>query len=99
MFHKLVSSARLFMKKASWGYSVLVIDSFGEPAAFLGVSAFCVPVGSRTEFEVGRTTKCEEGADSAMNASMDQEPSMSPFHYCIWRDMSRFTSLLSLRSS
>ena len=31
-FHKLVNSARLFMKKASWGCCVLVFDSSGEPA-------------------------------------------------------------------
>ena len=32
IFHKLVFSARLFMKKASWGCCVLVFDSPGDPA-------------------------------------------------------------------
>ena len=61
IFHKLVLSARLFMKKASWGYSVLVFDSSGEPAAHPGMSDSCAPDGSGTEFKVGRTTSCEEG--------------------------------------
>ena len=34
IFHKLVISARLFMKKASWGCFRLVFDSSGEPAGY-----------------------------------------------------------------
>ena len=52
---KLVFSARLFMKKASWGYCVLVFDSSAEPAVLQEISDSFVPGGSRTEFEVGRT--------------------------------------------
>ena len=76
IFHKLVFSARLFMKKASWGYCVLVFDSSGEPAAHPGFIDSCAPGGSGTEFEVGRTTSCKEGADCTMNAPMDHESSM-----------------------
>ena len=53
--HKLVFSARLNMKVASWGYYVLVFDSSGEPATQPG-EAFAVgfPDLSGSEFEVGR---------------------------------------------
>ena len=76
IFHKLVFSARLFMKKAIWGSCVLVFDSSGEPGAQPRNSDFCVLGGSGTEFEVGRTTSCEDGADSTINAPMDHESSM-----------------------
>ena len=66
--HKLVFSERLFMRKASWGYCVLVFDSSGEPAAHSKVSDSCAPGGSGTEFEVGRNKSCEEGAEAVMNA-------------------------------
>ena len=55
-FHKLVNSARLFMKKASWGCCVLVFDSSGEPAGHPDVSDAFAPGCSGTEFEVGRTS-------------------------------------------
>ena len=79
IFHKLVFSARLSMKKASWGYCVLVFDSSGGAFAHPGNSYSCAPGGSRTEFEVGRTMSCEESADASMNAPMDYESSMSLF--------------------
>ena len=76
IFEKLVFSARLFMKKASWGYCVLVFDSDGEPAAHPRISDSCAPGGCGTEFEVGRTTSCEEGADGTVNSPMDHESNM-----------------------
>ena len=73
---KLVFSARLFMKKASWGYCVLEFDSSGELAAHPGIGDYCAPGGSLTDFEVGRTTSCEEGVDATKNAPMNHESSM-----------------------
>ena len=52
-FHKLVNSARLFMKKASWGCRVLVFDSSGEPPGHPDVSDAFAPGCSGTDFEVG----------------------------------------------
>ena len=74
-FHKLVLSARLFMKKASWGYCVLVFYSSGEPVTHPRSGDSCAPGGSGNEFEVERTTTCEEGADVALKAPMDHESS------------------------
>ena len=76
-FHKLVHSARLFMKKASWGCCVLVFDSSGEPAGQPGFSDSCAWVCSGTEFEVGRTSG-EDGLGAIVHAPMDCESSM----YC-----------------
>ena len=62
---------------ASWGYSVLVFDSSGEPAAHPGISESCAPGGSGTEFEGGgRTTSCEDGVDATVNAPTDFASSM-----------------------
>ena len=47
------------MKRASWGYCVSVFDSSAGLPVFGGSG---VPGGSRTEFEFGRTTSCDEGA-------------------------------------
>ena len=58
-FHKLVNSARPFMKKASWGCCVSVFVSSGEPAGHPEFSDSCARVCSETEFEVGRTS-CED---------------------------------------
>ena len=99
VFRKLVFSARPFMKKASWGWCVLVFDSSGEPAAQPGISDFCAPGGSVIEFEVGRTTSCEEGDDAKVNAPMDHESGMGWFYFCIRRDLIRFSFLLFFRSS
>ena len=76
IFHRLVFSARPFMKKASWGHCVLVFNSSGEPAAHPGTSDSCAPGGSGAEFEFGRTISCEEGADATINAPMDHDSSM-----------------------
>ena len=73
--HKLVSRARVFMKKASWGYFVLVFDSSGEPAVRPDFSDSCVPGFSGTEFEVGRTS-CEDGVGAKVHAPMDYNSSM-----------------------
>ena len=77
IFHKLVNSARLFMKKASWGCFVLVFDSSGEPAGHPDFSESCAPGFPGTEFEVGRTS-CEVGVGATVHAPMDYESSM----YC-----------------
>ena len=61
------------MKEASWGSCVLVFNSSGELVAQPGISDSCAPGGSGTEFKVGRTTSCEEGADAAKNAPTDHE--------------------------
>ena len=74
--HKLVFSACLFVKETSWGYCVFVFDSSGEPAAYPGNSDFRALGGSGTEFEVGFTTSCEEGADATINGPMDHESSV-----------------------
>ena len=98
-FHRLVSSARLFMIKLSWGYNVLVFIPSGKPAALQGFGDFGLPVGSGTKFEVGRTTSCEEGNDAAMNVPMDLESNMGQFCVCVKRDLSRLKFLLYFRSS
>ena len=89
-FHKLVISARLFMKTASWGCRVLVFDSSGEPAVYAESSDSCVPGCSRTEFEVGRITSCEDGVGATVHAPMDYESSMSWSTFCIRLDLGRF---------
>ena len=77
IFHKLVNSARLFMKKALWGCFVLVFDSSGEPAGHPDFSDFCAPSFSGTEIEFGRTS-CEDGVGATVHAPMGYESSM----YC-----------------
>ena len=74
--HKLGNSARLFIKKASKGYCVLVFDSSVEPAAHPGINDACARGLSRTNFEVGLTGSCEEGADATINAPIGHESSM-----------------------
>ena len=99
MFCKLVSSARLFMKKASFGYCVSMFDSSFKPTCLTRIGDSCVPGGSGTEFELQRITSCEEGADAKMNAPMDHESRMGHFCFRVRRDLSRFTSLLYFRSN
>ena len=93
-FHRLVFSARLFMKKAWWCSCVLDFDSSGEPAAQPGINGSGALEGTGTEFGVGRLTSYEEGADATMNAPMDLWSSMGYFYFCIRQDLSRFASLL-----
>ena len=64
------------MKKASWGYSVLKLNSSGEPAVHPEISGSCVPWFSGTEFEVGRTLSCEEDVGATVDAPKDYESSM-----------------------
>ena len=82
IFHKLVNSAPLFMKKASWGCFVLVFDSSGEPCGHPDFSDSCAPGCSGTEFEVGRTS-CEDGLGATVHAPMDYESSMYCSTCCI----------------
>ena len=86
IFHKLVNSARLFMKKASWGCFVLVFDSSGEPAGHPDFSDSCAPGFSGTEFEVGRTS-CEDGGGDAVHAPMDCESNINFPTCCIMGDL------------
>ena len=88
IFHKLVNSARLFMKKASWGCSVLVFDSSGEPAGNPDFSDSCAPVFSGIGFEVGRTS-CEDGVGATVHAPMDYESSMHCSTCCIRGDLAQ----------
>ena len=85
-FHKLVNSARFFMKKASWGCFVLVFDSSGEPAGHSDFIDSCAPGCSGTEFEVGRTS-CEDGLGATVHAPMDYESSMYCSTCCIRGDL------------
>ena len=75
IFHKLVSSARLFMKKASWGWFVSELDSSGDLAGQPGFSESCARVCSGTDVEVRRTSG-EDGHGATVIAPMDCESSM-----------------------
>ena len=86
IFHKLAISARLFMKKASWGCFVLVFHSSGEPAGHPDFSDFCAPCCSGTEFEVGRTS-CEDGVGATVNAPLEYEPFMYCSTCCVRGDL------------
>ena len=75
IFHKLVDSARLFMKKASWGSFVSEFDSSSDLACQPELSDPCAWVCSGTEVEVGRTSR-EDGHGATVNAPMDFESTM-----------------------
>ena len=85
-FHKLVNSAHLFMKKASWDCCVLVFDSSGEPASLPDFSDYFAPGCFGTEFEVGRTS-CEDGFGVTVHAPMDYVSSMYCSTCCIRGDL------------
>ena len=85
-FHRLVNSALLFMKKASWGCCVLVFDSSGEPAGHPNFSDSFAPGCSGTEFEVGRTS-CEDGLGATVHAPLDHESSMYYSTCCVRGDL------------
>ena len=89
IFHKLVNSARLFMKKASWGCFVSVFDSSGELDGHPEFSDFFGPGCSGTEFEVGRTS-CGDGVGATVHAPMDYESSMYCSTCCIRGDLGEF---------
>ena len=86
IFHKLVNSARLSMKKTSWGCFVSVFDSSGEPAGHPEFSDSCAPGCSTTEFEVGRTS-CEDGVGVTVPATMGYGSSMYCSTCCIGGDL------------
>ena len=90
IFHKLVFSARLFLKKASWGCCMWAFGSSGEPAVHPELSDSLAPGCSGTEFEVGRITSCEDGVGATVHAAMDYELSMNWSTFCIRRDLGRF---------
>ena len=77
------------MKKASWGCCVLVFESSGEPAGHPEFSDSCARGCSRTEFEVGRTTSCEDGVGATVQAPMGYESSMNSM-FCFRGDLGRF---------
>ena len=78
------------MKKASWGCCVLVFDSSGEPVGHPEFSHFCTPGCSRTEFEVGCITSCEDGVGATVHAPMVYESSMNCSTFCNRGDLGRF---------
>ena len=75
----LVCSARLYMKKASWGFCVSVFDSSVGPAVLRGYDDSVFPGGSGTELEVGRTALFGEGADVTMTSLINPESMMGHF--------------------
>ena len=89
IFQELVFSARLFMKKLSWGCCVLLFFSSVEPAGHPEFSDSCAPCCCGTEFEVGRTS-CEDGVVATVHAPMDYESSMNCSTFCIRGDLSPF---------
>ena len=88
-FHKLVISARLFMKKATWGCCVLVFDSSGEPAGHSKFCDSCAPGCSGTEFEIGRTS-CKDGIGATVHAPMVYDSSMKCSMFCTRGDLGHF---------
>ena len=86
IFHKLVHSERLFMKKAPWGCFVLVFDSSGESAGHQDFSDSGAPGCSGTEFEVGRTS-CGDGPGDTVHTPMDYESNMYCSTCCIRGDL------------
>ena len=89
IFHKLVNSARLFLKKASWSCFILVFGSSGEPAGHPEFSDSCVPGCSGPEFEVGRTSS-EDGLGATVHAPKNYESSMYCSTCCIRGDLGQF---------
>ena len=71
IFIELVCSARLYMKIALWGFYVWVFDFSGEPASCPGDVLVHVPVVSRTEFETGRATTCDEMPNAPRGPPME----------------------------
>ena len=88
IFQKLVISARLFMKKASWVCCDLAFDSSGEPARHPEFSDSCAPGCFGTEFEVGRTS-CEDGDGATVYSPMGYESSMYYSTCCIRGDFAQ----------
>ena len=70
-FHKLVFGARLYMKRASWGFCVFVFDSSGEPTNCSDTMVCSVPNSSGTELVVGNSTSVEEIVGFSRGAPME----------------------------
>ena len=90
IFLRLVFSARLILKKASWGCCVLVFDSSGEPAGHPEFKDSCAPGCSGTEFEVGRITPCKDGIGATVHEPMGYESNMNSSTFCIRQNLGRF---------
>ena len=69
--HRLVYSARLFMKMASWGLCVLVFGSFGELDDRLQETELGVLDSSGFKFGVGSSMSCEEATGASTGAPME----------------------------
>ena len=80
ILHRLVYSARLFMKMAPWGFCVLVFGSFGEPDDRPQERECGVPGSSGTKFVVGRSTSYEEATGASTGAPMEIPSSL--WHEC-----------------
>ena len=76
--HKLVFSARLYMKMASWGFCVLVFDSSGEPVNRSEEMVRGVPYSYGAEFVIGRSTS--EGEAASTGAPREIPSSLE--HHC-----------------
>ena len=89
ILNNLVISARLSMKKASWGCFVLMFDSSGEPAGHPEFSDSCAPGCTGTAFEVGRASY-EDGVGATVHAPMEYDSSMYCSTCCIRGDLGQF---------
>ena len=83
IFQKLVFSASLYMRMASWGFCVLVFDSSGEPA-INPVEMVCgVPCSSGTEFLVECSSSDAESVGDSTGAPMEIPSNLQ--HHCALR--------------
>ena len=71
ILQKLVYSARLFMKMASWGFCVLVFEPSGELGDRSQETQGGVPYNSGTKFVVGCSTSYEEATGASTGAPME----------------------------
>ena len=76
ILHKLVHSARPFMKTASWGFVFVVIDSSGQLVDRPEEAECGVPCSSGKKFVVGRSTSGEESAGASTGAPMEVPSSL-----------------------
>ena len=84
VFHKLVNSARLNMKMASWGYCVLVHDSAGEPAARPDDAFADAPGCSVSEFGARCATSCDDVPSLEKRSSMGCASSLKQYDILFW---------------
>ena len=71
ILQRLVYSARLSMKMASWGFCILVFGSSGELDDRSQEMECSVPGSSGTKFVVGRSTSYEEATGASTGAPME----------------------------